>query len=187
MTVPSRRRPAGVRAAALVTLTILAMAPGAGAQSSPGRPSPRVVSLQPRVAILQARVIDVAPKQTAPNTFAVNTDVLFAFNVSDLSADAQVVLASVVQQLKKSQPGAVAIVGYTDSIGDAKYNVGLSQRRAAAVQAYLQPNVNNAGLTYRTQGLGEADPVAPNTLPNGQDNSAGRQQNRRVVITYTPR
>ncbi|MDQ2728933.1 MAG: OmpA family protein [Actinomycetota bacterium] len=176
-----------LRAAALVPFLILGTGSAASAQSSPGLPSPRVVNLPARVATLQARVVDVAPKQTAPNTFAVNTDVLFAFNASDLSPDAQAVLASVVQQLQKSQPGMVLIVGYTDSIGDANYNIGLSQRRAASVQGYLQPNVNNPGLTYQTQGLGEADPVAPNMLPNGQDNPAGRQQNRRVIITYTPR
>ncbi|MDQ2729536.1 MAG: OmpA family protein [Actinomycetota bacterium] len=140
----------------------------------------------PRVNSFAPRVVSIAPQQTAPNAFTVNSDVLFAFDASDLSPDAQAVLASVVQQLRTAKPGATAIVGYTDSIGDPNYNIGLSQRRAASVQAYLQPNVNNAGLTYNTQGLGAADPVAPNTLPNGGDNPAGRQQNRRVVITYTP-
>lgn len=50
------------------------------------------------------------------------------------------------------------------------------------MQAFLRGNVNNPALT--DQARGPAKP--PNTLPNGQDNPAGRQQNRRVVITYTP-
>lgn len=186
MTAPSSLRSAGARAAALVTLLMVAMAPAADAQSSPDLPRPRVVNLQARVVTLQPRVASVAPQQTAPNTFTVNTDVLFAFDSSAPSSDAQAVLGSVVQQLHTFPAGTVSIVGYTDSIGDANYNIGLSQRRATSVQAYLQPAVGNAGLTYQTRGLGEADPVAPNTMPNGKDSPAGRQQNRRVVITYTP-
>ena len=31
-------------------------------------------------------------------------------------------------------------------------------------------------------GLGEAQPVTPNELPDGTDNPAGRQQNRRAEI-----
>lgn len=169
----------------LLCLLVPAAAPAAGAPLS-SQPKPRIVPLQPRVVNMQPRVISVAPQQPVPNTFAVNTDVLFAFDASNLSPDAQSVLGSVVTQLHAAKPGRASIVGYTDSVGDANYNIGLSQRRAASVQAYLQPNVNNAGLTYQTQGLGAADPVAPNTLPNGTDSPAGRQQNRRVVITYTP-
>ena len=73
---------------------------------------------------------------------------------------------------------------YTDDIGAPGYNLGLSRRRAASVQSYLQAHAGHPGLRYEARGLGEADPVAPNQLPNGQDNPAGRQENRRVVITY---
>ncbi len=182
----SSRGPTGVRAAAVVVLIAVGQAPGADAQSSPGLPSPRVTTLTARVVTLQPRVVSVAPQQTTPNKFTVNSDVLFAFNASNLSSNVHAVLAGVVQHLQAARPGRVSIVGYTDSIGTPAYNIGLSQRRAASVQAYLQANVNNTGLTYQTQGRGEADPVAPNTLPGGGDNPAGRQQNRRVVITYTP-
>jgi photosystem I P700 chlorophyll a apoprotein A2 len=36
-----------------------------------------------------------------------------------------------------------------------------------------------------TKWLGEADPVAPNTKPDGSDNPEGRKQNRRVQIVVT--
>jgi hypothetical protein len=35
--------------------------------------------------------------------------------------------------------------------------------------------------------MGESQPVAPNTLPNGKDNPEGRAQNRRVEITTSHR
>ena len=41
------------------------------------------------------------------------------------------------------------------------------------------------GKLISTRSMGKADPVAPNTLPNGKDNPAGRALNRRVVITVT--
>jgi outer membrane protein OmpA-like peptidoglycan-associated protein len=34
----------------------------------------------------------------------------------------------------------------------------------------------------RPQGLGKANPFAPNTNPNGSDNPAGRAKNRRVEV-----
>ena len=187
MNVPSTvRRPACRRAATLlVAILVLGAASAASAQATPSLPSPRTLTLKPRVVALQPRVLSVAPAQTAPNTFAVDSDVLFAFNVATLSPDAQAVLGTVVSQLKSSGAGTVMIAGYTDSVGDSGYNVTLSQNRAASVQSFLQSNVGNSALTYQAQGLGEADPVAPNTNPDGSDNPAGRQQNRRVVITYT--
>ena len=58
----------------------------------------------------------------------------------------------------------------------------LSHARAVAVVAALQPAL--PGVTLRANGLGAADPVAPNTKPDGTDNPAGRALNRRVTITF---
>jgi outer membrane protein OmpA-like peptidoglycan-associated protein len=190
--MPAIRRRIWVRAAALAAVLVLTTAPAAsaassGGASSGGAPSPRVIPLRARIVTLTPRIISVAPQQTRPDSFTVHTDVLFAFGSSQLSSAARAVLASVVQRLQKDNAGTVSITGYTDPIGKASYNIGLSRRRAASVAAYLKASVSNPGLTYETRGRGEADPVAPNTLPNGQDNPAGRQQNRRVVITYAPR
>lgn len=38
-----------------------------------------------------------------------------------------------------------------------------------------------------TKGLGETHPVAPNALPDGRDDPAGRQKNRRVEIIVEKR
>lgn len=65
------------------------------------------------------------------------------------------------------------IAGYSDTSGPERYNMGLSQRRAEAVRAYLeQAGVNPANLTVR--GYGES-------------NSATHAANRRVELRITKR
>lgn len=177
-----RRRLHRAGAAGLILGTALSPT-AARASASP----PRVIQLQPRVITLRPRVISVAPKRQGRDAFTVGSDVLFAFDRSDLSPDARLVLGDVVTRLRHHRQGTVRIVGYTDSIGTRQFNLRLSRRRAASVRRYLQSRTAGRGLHYRTEGRGEADPVAPNTLPGGRDNPAGRRRNRRVAIIYRPR
>jgi outer membrane protein OmpA-like peptidoglycan-associated protein len=118
------------------------------------------------------------------STLTLSADVLFRFNKSNLTPKAQSVLAQVAARIKSGAKGTVSVGGYTDSIGTSTYNLGLSQRRAQSVVNFLKPATAGAPVTYSSQGFGEADPVAPNTLPNGADNPAGRALNRRVTISY---
>ncbi|OOS20719.1 hypothetical protein B0682_06240 [Moraxella lincolnii] len=69
----------------------------------------------------------------------------------------------------------VVIMGHTDSVGDAGYNQGLSERRAFSVASYL----NNRGVSSHrisTVGYGESQPIADNNT------EYGKAQNRRVEI-----
>ena len=70
----------------------------------------------------------------------------------------------------------LTIEGHTDNVGDAAANTALSEKRAAAVKAYLvsRHKVDATRLTAR--GLGASKPAAPNT------SAEGRQQNRRVEL-----
>ena len=74
------------------------------------------------------------------------------------------------------------VTGYTDSIGTPSVNGPLSQARAQSVVSALTPLT--PGINYQAAGKGDADPVAPNSFPNGQDNPAGRALNRRVTIVF---
>ncbi|QKQ28083.1 OmpA family protein [Candidatus Reidiella endopervernicosa] len=67
------------------------------------------------------------------------------------------------------------VIGHTDSMGAAGYNMGLSERRAAAVASYLSGKGISRGM-LSSKGMGESDPVASN------DNAEGRMMNRRVVF-----
>jgi len=72
------------------------------------------------------------------------------------------------------------IVGHTDRVGTATYNLGLSQRRAQAVQAYLAEQ----GFTgIHAQGVGFSQPACRDEYtPAGQPNKACMAKDRRVVI-----
>ena len=88
-------------------------------------------------------------------------------------------LGKVADNLVAYPDSTVQVIGHTDNVGDATYNLGLSQRRASAVADVLQSN----GVTYdrlQTIGRGEGQPIASNLTPEG------RAQNRRVEIIVTP-
>ncbi|HSB71302.1 MAG TPA: OmpA family protein, partial [Candidatus Methylomirabilis sp.] len=81
----------------------------------------------------------------------------------------------------KRYPGRkITIEGHTDSTGTAKYNQGLSERRAAAVKDYLLKNGVTDGGRITTAGYGLSKPVADNKTKDG------RFQNRRVEISVPP-
>jgi outer membrane protein OmpA-like peptidoglycan-associated protein len=67
------------------------------------------------------------------------------------------------------------IVGHTDATGPDEYNMGLSERRAAAAANDLSAQ-GVARDRLRSTGRGETEPVAPN------DTEADRQKNRRVEV-----
>ena len=99
----------------------------------------------------------------------------FAFDSDRLSSEATPILDEAVRVLKESGDVSVSIEGHTDSTGPEQYNLGLSQRRAAAVSGYLSENGIDAGR-LQTSGFGEEKPVASN------ETREGRAQNRRVEL-----
>lgn len=110
-------------------------------------------------------------------------DVLFDFDKAVIRRDAEPALAKAAEVLKSYPDAKVTIGGHTDSKGDDAYNTALSLRRAKAVADRL------AGVSHRdlaAEGFGETRPVAPNATPDGCDDPAGRQKNRRVEIRITP-
>jgi len=72
----------------------------------------------------------------------------------------------------------VSVEGHTDSRGSARYNLDLSDRRAASVMRYLEEHdIDVSRLS--SAGYGEERPIDTN------DTSAGRQRNRRVEFIIT--
>lgn len=104
--------------------------------------------------------------------------VLFAYDQSDLSTQAQGSLNKLANVLKKYPDTNIEIIGHTDDKGTDEYNQNLSQRRAASSAAYLRANgINDARIT--TKGMGESDPKISN------ETDEGRAENRRVEFVIT--
>lgn len=106
-------------------------------------------------------------------------DILFAVDSATLSGGLQNDLRTVAASLNRYPDTTVNVIGHTDNTGDAAYNQGLSERRAAAVASVLV-NAGVAPQRIRSVGRGENQPVATNLTREG------RQQNRRVEIIITP-
>ncbi|WP_440688003.1 OmpA family protein [Cellulomonas soli] len=107
-----------------------------------------------------------------------DANVLFATGSAELSPQAQSTLATVGADIAARATGQVQVTGHTDSDGTDEANQTLSEQRAAAVLAVLQP-VGGDAVTWVAVGKGESEPVAPN------DSDEGKQANRRVAVVYT--
>lgn len=100
----------------------------------------------------------------------------FEFDKSAITDAGQAILDDAVVVLKRNGHVGIRIVGHTDSRGSDSYNQGLSERRAEVVRRYLAER-GIANNRMRSEGRGEAEPVA------GNDTDSGRAKNRRVDIT----
>ena len=99
----------------------------------------------------------------------------FDFDKSDIKPEFVPVLDEAVEILKENPDIKVIIEGHTDWTGTEKYNLGLSERRAASVCNYLVEKGISQNI-LEPIGYGEADPIADNHTPEG------RSMNRRVVF-----
>src|SRR3546814_6038230 len=81
--------------------------------------------------------------------------------------------------IRRSPPGAIRVIGHTDSKGDDAYNQTLSEARANRVADWLREQVGVRQRELLVSGQGEAAPIAPNENAAGGDNPAGRAKNRR--------
>ena len=106
------------------------------------------------------------------------SDVLFDTGKYSLKPGAREKLAKVAGILL-AYPGLnIEVGGYTDNVGSDEMNQTLSENRAGSVRDYLvQQGVTTNSVSAK--GLGNTLPVASN------DDSAGRQQNRRVELVVS--
>ncbi|MCV3207174.1 OmpA family protein [Mesorhizobium sp. YC-39] len=86
----------------------------------------------------------------------------FGLDSAELDATARAELGEFAKALKDSRLSAINFVveGYTDASGSARYNEGLSQRRAQSVTAFLESNGVDAAR-IKAIGLGETHPRNP--------------------------
>lgn len=109
-------------------------------------------------------------------------DVLFDYDKAALKPAAEDALQKVAVVLSLFPESMVRVEGYTDAKGGKSVNLPLSRDRATAVKDWLVKNGGIASSRISAEGFGEENPVAPNSLPNGNDDPVGRAKNRRVSI-----
>ena len=179
--------------ASVAGLATLPVRPGAAAQEAVTRrvldfAPPRVLDLVSRITDTGGEVTGLAVQESPTAVeIALAADLLFAFDSAELTPAAQEKLGEVAAIIRQKAQGRVRIDGYTDSVGDERYNQGLSERRAQAVRTALAAMPGLEQTEFVVQGHGEADPVAPNQRPGGADDPEGRQRNRRVTVSFDKR
>jgi OOP family OmpA-OmpF porin len=101
----------------------------------------------------------------------------FEFDSATLTAASTATLDEAVKIMLRNSDVKVEIAGHTDSQGNDEYNMGLSQRRAKAVEDYLIAR-GAKDENIAVKGYGETQPVADNGT------EAGRAANRRVELRH---
>ncbi len=109
----------------------------------------------------------------APRSFIV----FFDWDKSNIRADAQKVIKSASAYAKRRGFVRVDLGGHADRSGSPRYNMGLSQRRAAAVKAaFVKLGVKAGNIT--TVGKGESQPLVSTA------DGVREPRNRRVEIAF---
>ena len=143
---------------------------------------PEIVAKRDATDVAAVEVIMV----TKENPVRLQADTLFAFDSADLTDKGKLVLDDMLGQVSAAslQRQNLLIRGYTDLIGEEAYNVGLSERRAAAVRDYFVSK-GVAPSYISTEGLGEANPVVDCSGKRGAGLIDCLAPNRRTEIEFS--
>lgn len=112
-----------------------------------------------------------------PAALVGQTTIYFDFDSAAIRADYSQALAAHAAQLAANPNMQVRLEGHTDERGSREYNIGLGERRANAIQRFLEAEGVSA-VQINTISYGEERPVA-----FGQD-EVSWAQNRRGVLVY---
>ncbi len=152
-----------------------ASAAGSTPAAKPGL-SAKVSPLSGTVSGLDTRITDMGTVIDLPS------DALFEYDKAALTQAAETELRKAAKLIAQSPPGAIHIIGHTDSKGDDAYNQTLSEARAKTVADWFRQQVGVRQREFRVSGQGETAPIAPNETADGTDDPAGRARNRRVEV-----
>ena len=103
--------------------------------------------------------------------------VYFAFDSSEITAQAASVLNQHVSLLNSNPAAGVVIAGHTDERGSREYNMALGERRAQAARNYLAAQ-GVAANNIRVISYGEERPAAAGNTEDAY------VQNRRAELSY---
>lgn len=145
-------------------------------------PSPQVTATADEpVSIIRS---DLEIERQAPPPAPLEMRVGFPEGGTTLDQAAQAELATLLQAPQIAAGGQIVLRGHTDSKGRDEANLRVSRARAEAVRDWLvERGVDEDRI--RVIAMGEQNPIAPNALPDGSPNEAGRRANRRVEVSIS--
>ena len=112
-----------------------------------------------------------APQPEAQREF----QVFFDFDKSAITEAAAKVIQAAAEVVKSGGIAHITVTGHTDTVGTARYNQALSERRAASVKLQLVTD-GVAGGEINTVGVGKSGLLVPTA------DGVREPQNRRAVI-----
>lgn len=164
-----------------IALTLI----GALAVSGCDRANPPRDPVAPQAGKTEAVSIirpDIEVERQAPPLAPLSVRIGFPDGGTKLSPADLAALATVLESPQVAAGGALMLRGHTDSSGHDEANLRASQKRAEAVRDWLvEHGIDEARIAVAA--MGEQNPIAPNALPDGSPNEAGRAANRRVELT----
>lgn len=158
------------------------------AKNSGGKERPRGDKDTLQVVKISYRCGDAPPKSApaaAPNNLeqtlaktgrAEVQDIFFSFNSAEIRDESESTLKAIADILKQHADWKLSIEGHTDNVANDKYNLELSQKRAAAVKDAIVKRYSIDAKWLTTAGFGEARPRDTN------ETLEGRARNRRVEL-----
>lgn len=103
-----------------------------------------------------AGAVAATPKPSAEK-LTLAADALFDFDKAVLRPEGKAKLDELVEKVKSIKLEVIIAVGHADRLGSAAYNQKLSEKRAAAVKAYLVSKGLEPNRVY-TEGKGKTQP-----------------------------
>jgi len=151
------------------------------------QPAPAPVVAAP--APTPAPVAPAPAPEPAPTVTTLSADSFFEFDSAQLMAAGERELDLLLASLRGAQFDTINVVGYTDRLGRAQYNLDLSRRRAESVKAYLVETGRIPASKITTAGRNGSNPVTTMTQCPGTvataELKACLQPDRRVEVEVT--
>ena len=126
--------------------------------------------------------VEARIKENEKGALQVELDkIYFDFNKSKIRPDAATTLNVLVDLMNKNPLMQIEVSAHTDARGNDRYNLNLSNRRAAATLEYLvSKGIDRNRL--KSEGYGETQPLN-NCIKPGMCDQAGYEVNRRCEFT----
>ncbi|SMG54129.1 OmpA family protein [Paraburkholderia susongensis] len=130
--------------------------------------------------VLRAALEPVISAAHPPPGVTIDNLSLFDSGKTTLKPGAESRLKGALDLIRANPDKRILIAGHTDNVGPSAANLLLSEARARAIRDWLVTTASLPVTRFAIQGYGDTRPVSSN------ENSLGREMNRRVEITLVP-